>query len=137
MKVLLAIKEEFALKIFEGSKKYEFRKSIFKDKRVNTIVVYVSSPIKKVIGEFEIEFVLKENPENLWDITKEFAGVNKNFYDKYFEDKDSAYAIKIKKTLKYKNPKCLKNDFNIGFAPQSYVYLDRREEKNTPQHLSI
>ncbi len=129
MKVLLAIKEEFASKIFEGSKKYEFRKSIFKDKRVNTIVVYVSAPVKKVIGEFEIEFVLKEKPENLWDITKDFAGINKDFYDKYFEDKDSAYAIKIKKTLKYESPKCLKSDFNIGFAPQSYVYLDRREEK--------
>jgi predicted transcriptional regulator len=125
MKVLLAIKEEFALKIFEGSKKYEFRKSIFKDKRVNTIVVYVSSPIKQVIGEFEIDFVLKEQPEYLWDLTKDHAGINKQFYDEYFENRESAYAIKIKKTLKYDTPKTLFDDFNIGFAPQSYVYLDK------------
>ena len=70
MKVLLAIKEEFASKIFEGSKRYEFRKSIFKDERVKTIVVYVSSPVKKVIGEFEIETVLKDEPENIWNLTK-------------------------------------------------------------------
>jgi predicted transcriptional regulator len=125
MKVLLAIKEEFALKIFEGSKKYEFRKSIFKDKRVNTIVVYVSSPVKKVIGEFEIDSVLKEQPENLWALTKDHAGINKVFYDQYFENRESAYAIKIKKTLKYKKPKTLFEDFKISFAPQSYVYLDK------------
>lgn len=125
MKVLLAIKEEFASKIFEGSKKYEFRKSIFKDKRVNTIVVYVSSPVKQVIGEFEIDSVIKEQPENLWDITKDHAGINKEFYDEYFENKESAYAIKIKKTLKYKTPRTLFDDYKIGFAPQSYVYLDR------------
>jgi len=133
MKVLLAIKEEFASKIFEGSKRYEFRKSIFKDERVKTIVVYVSSPVKKVIGEFEIESVLKDEPENLWDLTKDFAGINKDFFDKYFENRDSAYAIKIKKTLKYKNPKNLFSDFNIGFAPQSYVYLDRIAKKHYPR----
>ena len=32
MKVLLSIKPEFAEKIFNGTKKYEFRKSIFKNK---------------------------------------------------------------------------------------------------------
>ena len=58
MKVLLAIKEEFASKIFDGSKQYEFRKSIFKDDRVKTVVVYVSSPVQKVIGEFDIDTVI-------------------------------------------------------------------------------
>ncbi|WP_321375550.1 ASCH domain-containing protein [uncultured Draconibacterium sp.] len=125
MKVLLAIKEEFASKIFEGSKKYEFRKSIFKDSRVKTIVVYVSSPVKKVIGEFEIDSVLKEQPENLWNLTKDHAGIKKDFFDEYFENRESAYAIKIKKTVKYDKPKTLFDDFNIGFAPQSYVYLDK------------
>lgn len=32
MKVLLSIKPEFANKIFEGTKRFEFRKSIFKKK---------------------------------------------------------------------------------------------------------
>lgn len=49
MRVLLAIKEEYASKIFAGSKKYEFRKSIFKDTRVNVIVVYVSSQGKLIL----------------------------------------------------------------------------------------
>lgn len=127
MKVLLAIKEEYASKIFEGTKKYEFRKSIFKDQRVSTIVVYVSSPVQQVVGEFEIESILKDEPQNLWNLTHEYSGISKDFFDSYFKNKDSAYAIKIKSARKYQKPKNLKQDFNIGFAPQSYVYLEQRE----------
>ena len=38
MKVLLSIKPEFAEKIFNGTKKYEFRKSIFKNKDVDKVI---------------------------------------------------------------------------------------------------
>lgn len=124
MKVLLAIKEEFASKIFDGTKKFEFRKSIFKDPRVKTIVVYVSSPVKQVIGEFEIEEILVGAPESLWQRTEKHSGISKDFFDLYFANRNSGYAIKIKNTTKYKNPKFLENDFNISFAPQSYVYLN-------------
>ena len=123
MKVLLAIKEEFATKIFNGTKKYEFRKSIFKDDRVKTIVVYVSSPVQKVIGEFEIERVYQDEPWKIWERTKHHSGITKEFFDLYFAERDNAYAIKIKKTRKYRRPKELKSDFDIAFAPQSYVYL--------------
>ena len=123
MRVLLAIKEEFATKIFDGTKKYEFRKTIFKDERVTTIVVYVSSPIQKVIGEFQIDRVYKDDPERIWERTKEHSGITKAFFDLYFADRSNAFAIKIKKTKRYKRPKELKGDFNIFFAPQSYVYL--------------
>jgi predicted transcriptional regulator len=32
-------------------KKYEFRKVVFKNPKVKTVVVYASSPVQKVIGE--------------------------------------------------------------------------------------
>lgn len=58
MKVLLSIKPEFAFKIFDGTKHFEFRKVIFKNPNVNIVVVYASSPVQQVIGEFEIETIL-------------------------------------------------------------------------------
>ena len=58
MKVILSIKPQFAEKIFEGSKKFEFRRSIFKNPNVKIIIVYGSAPISKIIGEFEIEEIL-------------------------------------------------------------------------------
>ena len=65
MKVLLSIKPEFAEKIFNGTKKYEFRKSIFKNKDVDTVVVYASSPWQYVIGEFHIDKILNDNKYNI------------------------------------------------------------------------
>jgi len=122
MKVLLSIKPEFALKIFEGTKKYEFRKSIFKRNDIKTIVVYASSPMQKVIGEFDIEDILCERSERLWKITKEFSGITKQFFDTYFENKEEAFAIQIGKIHKYPKPKQL-SDYDINYAPQSFAYL--------------
>lgn len=64
MKVLLSIKPEFAFKIFEGKKKFEFRKVIFKNPNVKTVVVYASSPVQRVIGEFEIDDILSSDPRD-------------------------------------------------------------------------
>lgn len=123
MKVLLSIKPEFAEKIFDGSKKYEFRKVIFKDKNVKKIIVYASAPVQKVIGEFEIEAILSEDPKHLWQRTKTESGISENFFFDYFSERLIAYAIKIKNTKRYKTPKCIRNDFNL-IPPQSFIYLD-------------
>jgi predicted transcriptional regulator len=66
MKVLLSIKPEFAEKIFDGSKRFEFRRNVFKNRDVRTVVVYASSPISKVVGEFDIEMVIRKELEELY-----------------------------------------------------------------------
>jgi predicted transcriptional regulator len=123
MKVLLSIKPEFAEKIFDGDKRFEYRKSLFKNTTIKTIIVYASSPVKKVIGEFEIENLIQADKESLWEHTKEFSGISKTFFDQYFNGKEIANAIEIKNYKKYSQPLCLKEDFNLSFAPQSFIYL--------------
>ncbi|CRF34526.1 MULTISPECIES: ASCH domain-containing protein [Brachyspira] len=122
MKVLLSIKPEYVEKIFNGSKKYEIRKSIFKRKNIKKIIIYSSSPISKVVGEFEIEDIISDDLDNVWNIIKYESGVSVDFFYKYLENKEIAYAIKIGKIKKYRKPKKLE-DFNIFYAPQSFVYL--------------
>jgi len=122
MKVLLSIKPQFALKIFDGTKKFEFRKSVFKNSNINTVIVYASSPMQKVIGEFTIDEIMEEEPEALWEMTKRHSGITKDFFDEYFFNRDRAFAIKVKDTTRYKEPKELR-DFDLNFAPQSFVYL--------------
>jgi predicted transcriptional regulator len=123
MRVLLSIKPEFALKIFDGTKKYEFRKSIFKRKDVNKVIVYASSPVQQVIGEFEIADILCAELEIIWQKTQHFSGISKEFYDEYFANKEKAFAIQVENPYKYSNPKRL-SDYNINFAPQSFAYLE-------------
>jgi len=123
MRVLLSIKPEFAEKIFNGTKKFEFRKSIFKNTNVEKIVVYASYPVQKVIGEFEIEEILEAKPSQLWQITQDFSGISKQYFDQYFTVREKGYAIKINNIKKYKFPLNLKDDLGINYPPQSYMYL--------------
>jgi predicted transcriptional regulator len=123
MKILLSIKPEFVEMIFNGTKKYEFRRSIFKNNNVNTVVVYASSPIKKVIGEFMIDKIIEDEIFNLWEKTKLYSGIKENYFLKYFQNKEKGYAIKIKNAKKYLKPLSIKENFNVT-PPQSFVYLE-------------
>ena len=121
-KILLSIKPEYAELIFSGKKKFEFRRSIFKSRDVKTVVVYASSPVKKIIGEFQIESILQTDLKNLWRLTKDSAGIEEDFFYEYFNNKEEGFAIKIAKTKKYRRPLCIKADFNLS-PPQSSLYL--------------
>jgi predicted transcriptional regulator len=122
MNVLLSIKPEFASKIFDGTKKFEFRKSIFKRNDVKKVVVYASSPVQQVIGEFDIADILHKDLDALWQITEKEAGITKQFYDMYFANKEMAFAIQVGNIHKYSKPKRLA-DYNLDYAPQSFAYL--------------
>lgn len=122
MKVVLSIKPEFAFKIFDGSKKFEFRKAIFKNNKVKSIIVYASSPVQKVIGEFEIGKIFNNDLDTLWDLTKEHSGITEDFFYEYFSEREKGFAIQVKNKKRYKEPKCLKADYNLH-PPQSFVYV--------------
>ena len=122
MKVVLSIKPEYANKIFDGSKKYEFRRAIFKNPDVTKVVVYSSSPVQKIIGEFEIDRIITHDLETLWSKTKKYSGISEDFFFQYFGDKAHGFAIKIKNTKLYRKPKCIREDYNL-FPPQSFLYL--------------
>lgn len=122
MKVLLSIKPEFAEQIFNGTKKYEFRRTLFKNREVKTIVVYASSPVQQVIGEFDIEDILSDDISSLWDKTKEHSGISKSYFLKYFSNKERGYAIRIKQTRRYHRGLSIRDDFNVS-PPQSFMYL--------------
>jgi predicted transcriptional regulator len=122
MNVLLSIKPEFALEIFRGTKRFEYRRIIFKEP-VESIVVYASAPTKRVIGEFLVKDILFEDLHSLWSKTKQHSGISRNYFYSYFSDKDKGYAIKVGRTFKYKTPYLLDDLYGIR-PPQSFVYVD-------------
>jgi len=122
MRVLLSIKPEFALRIFDGSKRYEYRRRIFKRGEVTTVVVYASDPVKQVIGEFEIGEILHGEPEALWTKTGDQSGITKERFLKYFGDKTKGYAIEVKEARTYDTPIPL-NELMLPWPPQSFAYL--------------
>ena len=120
--ILISINPEYVEKIFDGSKKYEYRKVKCK-KAVDKMVIYCTSPVMKVVGEAVIEEIIEETPEKVWNITKNASGVYKEFFDKYYLNKNTAIAYKLKNVVRYNIPKEL-SDYGIKTAPQSYVYLE-------------
>lgn len=124
MKVLLSIKPEYAEKILKGDKKYEFRKAIFKNPNVKTVVIYATMPVGLVIGEFDFDEVLSDKPHKIWEKTRNFSGISKNFFNEYFSGRDTAYAIKVSHARRYKLPRLLSDLIPSGQAPQSFCYLN-------------
>ena len=122
MRVLLSIKPEFALKIFDGSKRYEFRRAIFKNRNVDRVIVYASNPTKLIIGEFEIEDIIHDELPDLWAKTKSHAGISKKRFFDYFINRSKGYAIEVKTTRMYDNPVSL-NSLMVSSPPQSFMYL--------------
>lgn len=123
MRVLLSIKPEFADKILNGTKKYEFRKTLFKRKDIEQIIIYASSPVQAVIGEFTIAKILTGNVEDIWAETRFGAGITKEYYQEYFSNKNTANAIEVGRYKRYAIPKKL-SDFNLTYAPQSFAYVE-------------
>ena len=126
MKIIMSIKTEYADKIFDGIKLYELRKKPLKE-NVDTIIVYSSGKVKKVIGEFKIEKIIKDSPDNIWNLGDDVLGIDKKSFYNYFKHSEYAYAIKVKDVIKYNLPKDL-SDFGIKKAPQSFCYI--KGEKN-------
>ena len=136
MRVLLSIKPEFASRIFDGSKKYEYRRTIFKRGEVATVVVYASNPIRRVIGEFEVGEILHEEPSNLWQKTYNHAGITKQQFMEYFMNRNKGYAIGIKQTRKYETPLSL-DAFMLSWPPQSFTYLHTKPDGSVGNRKQI
>lgn len=121
MNLIISIKYQYTEKIFNREKIYELRRN-FTKKQIDKIVIYESAPISRVVGEFEVEKVLHESLENLWDITKDFSCVDREFFEKYFKWKEYWYAIKIKNPKRYKEHKLI-TDYWMKRPPQNYAFV--------------
>jgi predicted transcriptional regulator len=120
-KMLLSINPEHVENIMNGSKLFEFRKVRCRED-VDKIIFYSTSPVMQVVGEAQVLEIIVDNPELVWEITSEFSGITKLFYDEYFKNKEKAVAYRLGKVEKYREPLNL-SDFGVNFAPQSFVYV--------------
>ena len=118
MNAILSIRPQFVEEIFSGSKKFEYRKNIFK-RPVEKVYIYASAPVSRVVGEFEVAEILESTPKQIWQRTKRWSGIKKEWFDAYYQGRATAYAIEIKNLKLYDKPKAL--PFH---APQSFRYIE-------------
>lgn len=130
MKALLSIKPEFAEKIFSGEKGFEFRKATF-SRDVSSIVLYVTAPVGKIVGEFKVVSILEDTPASLWEQTRDQAGISKQFFFTYFKGRKKAFAIEIGNPRKYEEAIDPYRHGQKFVPPQSFRYLP----EDTPPHF--
>jgi type I restriction enzyme S subunit len=126
MNVLLSIKPEFAEKILAGTKRYEFRRTPFREPSlIDTIVLYATAPVQRIVGKFNPAGVVADAPENLWERFRDESGIESyERFTNYFAGAETGYAIKIEQTVQFDDqidPWRHVDDFR---PPVSFQYVD-------------
>ena len=119
--MLLSIKPVYAEAIFARKKRFEFRRSIFRND-VQIVIVYMSSPVMQVVGEFSVDGVITDDVADLWNRTERHAGIDREAFMEYFTGKDKGHAIRIGNVRRYEEPRDLLVTYGVR-PPQSFLYL--------------
>ena len=126
--ILLSIKPEYANAILSGEKRFEFRRTIHRSLYVGFALIYACRPTKKIVGGFQIARIHSLEPQALWQCTKEYAGVDRSFFESYFEGRKVGYALEVGDYWKYSPPLDLEKAVGFARPPQSFYYLDELDE---------
>ena len=120
--IILSIHPRHVQKILLGEKQYEYRKRIPID--IKHIIVYATAPLKKIVAVIEVDTVLKDNPQNIWEQTKNESGISYSFFTNYFSEATTAYAIKFRSVYKLPTPIDISIIGSVKCAPQAYMYIN-------------
>lgn len=120
--IILSIHPKHIEKILTGEKRYEYRKRIPLD--INYLIVYATAPTKKIVALIEVDMVMKDTPQNIWDVTQSESGVSYEFFMNYFNGVSTAYAIKFRNIYRLSTPIDITAIDGVKSAPQAYQYVD-------------
>ena len=120
--IILSIHPNHINKILSGEKRFEYRKRI--PQNIDYLIVYATAPIKKVVAIIKVDMVIKDTPQNIWNITKKDSGVSYEFFMNYFNEVSTAYAIKIRNIYKMPTPIDITVIDGVKCGPQAYQYVN-------------
>jgi len=119
--ILLSINPQYVERILSGEKKYEYRKRLAQ-KDIDTIYIYSTFPLMKVVASVQVIGNLSASPTALWEQTKKNAGISRAKYREYFHGCKRAYAYELGEVKVFDTPMKL-SEFGLDVAPQSFVYI--------------
>lgn len=123
--ILMSIRPRFAEANLSGTRRFEFRRTVpVRAAQGSIVVVYASSPVRKVIGEFRIARILTDDVRGLWKMTSAGAGITEEEFIHYFRGKSIVHAIEISDPVRYAEPLPLGAVY-AGRPPQSFAYIRR------------
>jgi predicted transcriptional regulator len=121
---LLAIKPRFAKAIIAGQKTVEFRRIRFRQPPTH-IVLYASSPIRRVVAYFEVISVKVLTPIGLWRKFRAKGAIDYAEFAEYYRGRTTGVAIVVGAVRVLADPTPLAKLLPRGRPPQSFQYLCR------------
>jgi predicted transcriptional regulator len=120
--LLLSIRQPYSRLILTGKKTFELRK---RQPKINCkyALIYETFPTKAVIGYFEISRIHVKSIQQIWEISKQSAGISKTNFEKYYFNKQFGVAIEIKWS-KFLDKPIMLEDLGVKTAPQDFMYLE-------------
>lgn len=125
---LISIHPEYAEKIFAGKKKLEFRRR-WTSRSVETLFIYATAPVQRIVGFAKIARVTTGTPTQLWRLTHQVnGGISRSKLFAYLGSSMTGVAIELSKVTPMPggiDPRlCLGRGFR---PPQSFRYLSEKE----------
>ena len=127
--ILISIKPEYVEKIFNGEKKWEYRRKT-PNTDVKKMVIYATAPVSAVVGEAEIKSIFLARAATLWEHTRQEAGIDSQTFYRYFHGRLAiAKAIKLGSVTRYPEPVPLER-YGFERPPQSWAYINKKMRNN-------
>ena len=121
--IVLSIKPKYVDMILAGTKTVEFRRA-WAAERVDTIALYASAPIQKIVGVAQVSDVVTAKPSLLWDYCKKRGGgLTRSELFAYMDGKLKGFAVLLRNVKQFDQgiaPSRVITDFS---PPQSFRYL--------------
>lgn len=136
---MISLKDVYFNRILDGSKLTEFRRAFTKKLENDFLcVIYVSSPIKSIMGIVKFQKPIFDSTQNILEMAK-----NQNYpwiggVSDYLEGKEKSFALLVKKVIKFKEPVQLEEIRKIqpGFRPpQSFYNLSKEQFSNLKRYI--
>lgn len=119
---LMAIHERYADAIMNGVKRVEFRKRRLAED-IETVWVYATAPISKVIGRFSVDEIVQGSPEDIWDQFGAVGVIERDAFFRYYDGSATAVAIVVGEAERLPDPVGLEELEPRPAVPQSVAYL--------------
>jgi predicted transcriptional regulator len=119
---LRAIHPQYANAILDGTKQVEFRKRRLASD-VEVVLIYATSPVKRIIGAFSIKHVVAAAPKQLWKQFSDVGGVDEAEFHRYFENSEIGIGLVVKRAYRLPDSLALGCIEPTPAPPQSFCYL--------------
>lgn len=138
--IVLAVRPQYAKKIFEGSKRVELRRIRPKQiKKGDLVLIYISSPIQSLAGAFKVDEIVEKNLLELWELVEDKAGITQKEFCEYYEGVDTGIGIFFDKVWSLPKPIKIRDlhEQGIDFQPPQGFRYATADELTSPQFAEL